>query len=66
MSKPKVHYAECDMTACCREVANYEVNEPMIQHTTVPEHVTCKLCLKIIGNKEKYELYLDEWVGGDY
>jgi len=57
----KVHYAQSDMTACGREVANYRSNQPMIQHTTLPENVTCKRCRQVVKDEEKLADYLHTW-----
>lgn len=61
MGEAKIHYAQSDMAACGREVANMRAGQPMIQHTTIPENVTCKQCRRVVENEDKLKDYLAVW-----
>jgi len=41
-----IHYADDWISLCGREMANYRQGQPIMQHTMLPESVTCKQCLK--------------------
>ncbi len=52
----KTHYAQNAITACGRDIIS-SPKLPMIQHTTLPENVTCKKCQAVTKDPKKLKKY---------